>query len=302
MKKPLVLVFLAQFIALIFVSAALAGPELKELSPGVFAMVGGDGSTNSGFVVTGEGVVVIDTQGPPELAKLLKKKIRKTTNKKIVFVINTHYHGDHAFGNQYFREGVILAHENTRTALIERDEKHKSMFRKFFGEESLREFFLTLPDVTFVDRMTLWVGTRKIELVYAGPRAHTGGDIFVWLPEEKVLFAGDLLYKGRLPLLNDGETLGALNALDKIAATKAVTLVPGHGPVSTMEDAAIYRGYIEALRAEVQKMMDSGMNREDVSAQISLPAYSSWIMYKEWLPVNAGRVFDELMAEREKKN
>jgi len=78
-------------------------------------------------------------------------------------------------------------------------------------------------------------------------------------------------------------------------------LVPGHGPVSTIDDALRYKGYIEALRAEVKKMMDNGMNREEVASKVSLPPYSSWLMYKEWLPANAARVFDELTSEREKK-
>lgn len=302
MKRPHLSAPLVTVFVLVFAQAAFAVPELKTLAPGVYAFIGGEGKTNSGFVVTEKGVVVIDTQGPAELAKLLREKIKETTAKPISHVINTHYHGDHTFGNQYFAEGLIIAHENTRKALIEKDEGHRAMFRKFFGAESLKEFSLTLPDLTFTDRMILRHGGRTMELVYAGAKAHTGGDIFVWLPEERVLFAGDLLYNGRLPLLNDGETNGALKAIDKIISTDAAVLVPGHGPVSTDEDALRYKGYIEALRAEVKKMMDEGMNREEVVSKVSLPAYSSWLMYKEWLPANAARVFDELTGEREKRD
>lgn len=302
MKRPLAAALLVNILMLVFAQAAFAAPELKALAPGVYALVGGEGKTNSGFVVTENGVIVIDTQGPLALAKLLREKIKETTDKPISHVINTHYHGDHTFGNQYFAEGLIIAHENTRKALIENDEGHRTMFRKFFGAESLKEFSLTLPDLTFTDRMILRHGGRIMELVYAGGKAHTDGDIFVWLPEERVLFAGDLLYNGRLPLLNDGETIGALKALDKITSTNASVLVPGHGPVSTIDDALRYKGYIEALRAEVKKMMDKGMNREEVVSKVSLPPYSSWLMYKEWLPANAARVFDELTGEREKRD
>lgn len=302
MKRPFVLALLVNLIVLAYVQAAFAAPELKTLAPGVYAFVGGEGKTNSGFIVTEKGVVVIDTQGPPELARLLREKIKETTGKPISHVINTHYHGDHTFGNQYFAEGLIIAHENTRKALIEKDEAHRASFRKFFGEESLKEFSLTLPDATFTDRMILRYGGRTMELVYAGAKAHTDGDIFVWLPEERVLFAGDLLYNGRLPLLNDGGTAGALKAIDKITSTGASVLVPGHGPVSAVEDALRYKGYMEALRAEVKKLMDKGMGREEAASNVSLPAYSSWLMYKEWLPANAARVFDELTGEREKKD
>jgi cyclase len=287
---------------LLFAEAAAAAPELKALAPGVYAFIGGEGKTNSGFVVTDKGVVVIDTQGPAELAMLLREKIKETTDKPVTHVINTHYHGDHTFGNQYFAEGLIIAHEKTRKALIEGDEGHRAMFRKFFGEESLKGFSLTPPDMTFTDRMILRHGGRTMELVYAGGKAHTDGDIFVWLPEEKVLFSGDLLYNGRLPLLNDGQTLGALKAIDMITSTGAARLVPGHGPLASKEDALRYRGYIESLRAEVKRMMDEGMGRGEVTSSISLPAYSSWLMYREWLPANAAAVFDELSVERDEKD
>ena len=272
------------------------------IAPGVFALVGGDGSTNSGFVVTEEGVVVIDTQGPAELAMLLREKIKETTDKPVTHVINTHYHGDHTFGNQYFAEAVIIAHENTRRALIDKDEAHRAMFARFFGEDSLKGFSLTLPAVTFNDRMTLRLGGRTIELVHPWPIAHTDGDIFVWLPAERIVFAGDLLYNGRLPLLNDGGTAGALKALDLIILTDASVLVPGHGPVSVMEDVAGYRGFLEALRTEVGGFIDRGAGREEVVSQVKASGYSQWIMYKEWLPANAGRVYDELLSARGKRN
>lgn len=287
---------------LVFAEAAAAAPELKTLSPGVYAFIGGEGKTNSGFVVTEKGVVVIDTQGPAELARLLREKIKETTDKPVTHVINTHYHGDHTFGNQFFAEGLIIAHENTRKELTERDEGHRAMFRKFFGEESLKGFSLTLPDMTFTDRLILRHGGRTMELVYAGAKAHTDGDLFVWLPEEKILFGGDLLYNGRLPLLNDGDTIGALKAIDKIASTGAVQMVPGHGPLAVKDDALKYKGYIESLRAEVKRMMAEGMGRGGVASSISLPAYSSWLMYREWLPANAAAVFDELSVERDKKD
>lgn len=274
-----------------------AAPELHQVARGVYALVGGDGAANSGFVVTEEGVVVIDTQGPGELSRPLRDKIRETTASPVVYVVNTHYHGDHSFGNQHFREGIIIAHENTRRDLVERDETHRTMFRKFFGEESLRDLSLTLPDLTFTDRLALTLGDTVIEIIYAGGKAHTEGDIFVWLPAQKVLFAGDLLYKGRLPLLNDGDTEGAIASIGAVMETGAKVFVPGHGGIATREDASGYRRYLERLRAEVGRMMGEGMGLKEIKARIGLPEYRSWDKYDEWLPANAEKVYKEISGE-----
>lgn len=300
MRDRILPIIAAVMLAALYAGAALAAqPEARQLAPGVWAFIGGEGRTNSGFIETDLGVVVIDTQGPPELAKLLRVKILEVTEKPVTLVINTHYHGDHTFGNQYFADALILAHENTRKALVERDEGHRTMFLRFFGEDSLREFRLTLPQATFNDRMTLMYGGKTIELIYAGGSAHTGGDIFVWLPDEKVLFAGDLLYKGRLPLLNDGDSRGAAAAVEGMLATGARVFVPGHGELADAKDAAAYRGFLEALRSEVGRMKREGMTKEEVRAKISLPGYSGWLMYKEWLSGGAAKVYDELASEAE---
>src|SRR3990167_11196923 len=129
MFKRLSLLFI---IALAFTNPiAAAEPEVVKLAEGVYGFIGKEGAGNSGFVVTNEGVVVIDTQGPKDLALLLKKKIRETTDKPIIYLINTHYHGDHTFGNQYFKEAKeIISHENTKKNLIEKDKQHREKFKK----------------------------------------------------------------------------------------------------------------------------------------------------------------------------
>ncbi|MFQ5736079.1 MAG: MBL fold metallo-hydrolase [Thermodesulfobacteriota bacterium] len=292
--------FVSLLIAVILGCAPGArGAQMAELAEGVWAFVGADGATNSGFVVTGDGVVVIDSQGPRPLALLLRKKIREVTAKPVIYVINTHYHGDHTFGNQFFPEAwAVISHEKTRKALLEKDKEHRERFKSFFGPESLEGFALTLPNITFTERMTLRAGGRTMELVYAGRRAHTGGDVFVFLPEEGVVFAGDLLYSGRLPLLNDGDTAGALAALRMLAATKARKFVPGHGGVTGPGGVAEYTRYLTDLRAEVKRLMDEGRGVEEIKEEIRLPRYSGYVNYRKWLPANAGQVYKELERAR----
>jgi len=275
-------------------SPAVPGPEISELAPGVWAFVGENGSTNSGFVVTSEGVVVIDSQGPAQRARLLKDKIKEVTDRPVVYVINTHYHGDHTFGNQYFPGAIIVAQANTRALLVERDEGHRERFKKFFGPDSLDGFVLTLPTLTFADSITIRSGGTEIVVKYIGYPAHTTGDAFVYLPGQKVLFAGDLLYNGRLPLLDDGDSSGAIAALDTLEKTGAEKFVPGHGPISGPEGVAAYRGYLVELRGEVRWLKKKGMTIDQVRDGIKLPRYSDYLNYDKWLPANAAKVYREL--------
>jgi cyclase len=253
-----------------------------------------DGAANSGVVLTDEGVVVIDTQGPKGLAMALRQSLAQVTDSPVIFVVNTHYHGDHTFGNQYFTGGrAIIAHDNARKALIEKDPAHRERFKSFFGEESLAGFNLTPPDVTFSSTLSLRVGGRTFVIVHPGT-AHTEGDAYVYMPEEKVVFTGDLLFKGRLPWLGDGDSLGAIAALDKLLALDAEVYVPGHGPVAGRGDLHVYKGYLLDLRKEVKRLKDAGKTLDEVKKEIRLDWYADLLMYDKWLPLNAGKVYMEL--------
>src|SRR3989337_4317045 len=129
MFKWLTLILLA---ILFTTSPALsAEPEVVKLAEGDYGFIGKEGATNSGFVVTGEGVVVIDTQGPKDLALLLKKRIREITAKPVLYAINTTFHGDHTFGNQYFTEAKeIISHENTKINLTAKEKEHRAQFKR----------------------------------------------------------------------------------------------------------------------------------------------------------------------------
>ena len=292
MFKRLSLLFI---IALAFTNPiAAAEPKVVKLAEGVYGFIGKEGATNSGFVVTNEGIVVIDTQGPKELALLLKKKIHEITDKPVVYVINTHFHGDHTFGNQYFKEAKeIISHENTNKNLIEKDKQHREQFKKFFGENSLESFELTLPTKTIKDTLTLRVGNKTMEIAYLG-KGHTDGDIIVYLPIERVLFGGDLLYNNRLPWLGDAYTGDWIETLNKLKHFDAGVYVPGHGDIGNIAMLQDLQQYLTDLRAEVKKYIEKGKTLDEMKKEISLPKYKNHIKYKEWLQINAERVYKEL--------
>ena len=228
-------------------SSAFSAPEVIKLAEGVFAFIGEDNGTNSGFVVTDEGVVVIDSQGPKELALQLKQKIKN--NRQARYICNKHaFSRGPRLRQPILQEArAIISHDNARKTLIEGNGAHKERFKKFFGETSLDEFVLTIPDLTFHDTLTLRAGVRTFELVHTGP-AHTYGDIYVYVPDEKIVFAGDLLYRARLPWLGDGDSKGALEAVSALIALNANMYVPGHGGLSTRSDATEYQAYLTDLR------------------------------------------------------
>lgn len=274
--------------------ANAAEPEVIKLADNVYGFIGKQGAANSDFIVTNEGVVVIDTQGPKELALLLIKKICEITDKPIAYVINTHYHGDHTFGNQYFKETKeIISHENTKKNLIEKDKQHREQFKKFFGEKALEGFELTLPTKTFKDTLTLRAGGKTMELAYLG-RGHTDGDIIVYLPIERILFGGDLLYKDRLPWLGDAYISDWTETLKKLKNFDAGIYVPGHGNIGNIVMLFALQQYLIDLKLEVKKYIEKGKTLDDMKKEINLPKYKNWLKYKEWLPMNVEKVYKEI--------
>ena len=287
------------FITILFFApqAFSAEPEVVKLADGVYGFIGKEGAANSGFVITNEGVVVIDTQGTKDLALLLRKKIREVTDKPIVYVINTHYHGDHTFGNQYFKEArEIIAHENTKKNLFGKEQQQREQFKKFFGENSLEGFDLTLPTKTFKDTLTLRAGGRTIELVYLG-QGHTDGDIVVYLPIERILFGGDLFYKGRLPWLGDAYTPDWIATLKMLKNFDAGIYVPGHGGIGDISILFAFKQYLADLQLEVRKYIKKGKTIDEIKKEISLPKYKYWLKYNEWLPLNAEKVYKEFTGK-----
>ena len=148
-----------------------------EVAPNVYAFIQENCATNAGFIASEEGVLVIDSLMTPLLAGKLYSAIRNVTTSPIRYVVNTQFHGDHVFGNQYFLPALIVAHGNCRTELIEKFDANMQKYRSRTElTPELDHTRMTLPDVTFEDRMTIRLGDREIELSFLG-RAHSNSDI-----------------------------------------------------------------------------------------------------------------------------
>jgi glyoxylase-like metal-dependent hydrolase (beta-lactamase superfamily II) len=209
--------------------------------------------SNAGFVVTDEGVVVIDALGSPVLAEELIAEIRRVTPKPIRYVIVTHYHADHIYGLQAFKAAgaTIVAHQAGRDYL-------GSDTARLRLEASRRDLFPWIDDKTQLVGADRWLAEREttlrlggldFELRHVGP-AHTTEDLAVFIPQLGVLFAGDLAFQGRIPFVGQADSRQWIASLTQLLAIKARVVIPGHGPVSTnpAADLALTRDYLVHLR------------------------------------------------------
>lgn len=209
--------------------------------------------SNAAFVVTPTGVVVIDALGSPELAKRLAGEIRKITPLPITHVIVTHYHADHVYGLQTFKAmgARIIAHRaaktylNSETARL-RLEASREELAPWINEDT----HLVEADEWIEGDTQLTVGGMPFQIRLVGP-SHTPEDLVIYLPQEKVLFAGDLVFRSRIPYVGQADSRHWITALDRLLAFDAVVIVPGHGPISTeaRKDMQLTRDYLRYLRA-----------------------------------------------------
>ena len=262
-------------------------------NPGVPGKDNEGNTSNAGFVVTSDGVVVFDALGTPSHGSALLQQIRMVTDRKIRYVVASHYHADHIYGLQAFRDhtdAVIVAQErageyrdNEETA----DEKASQRLDQRRGalfpwvDNNTR---VVAPDITFRDRMTIALGDRRLTLLYAGP-AHSSSDIMMLVEPDGVLFAGDIVQNSRVPHMNsdDVSTTQWLAALAEVEKLDPKFIIPGHGKASTQakEAIAFTRDYIQHVRNAMTKAVqdwtdfDVAYQQTDWSKYRDMPAFAA---------------------------
>ena len=202
-------------------TTSVPDPTLEEVSDGIFAYVqlhGGWGLNNTGFLVGSDSVTAIDTCFTVRRSQAFADAVRRTGGDRPVrTLVNTHHHGDHTHGNFVFGPGVtIIGHEKCRTEVIATGLGTTAMWPYV----DWGEITITPPNVTFNDRLTLYVDDLRVELIFVGP-AHTTNDIIAWVPERKLLFSGDTVFNGGTPFFIFGSLVGSLNAVATIRALGA---------------------------------------------------------------------------------
>lgn len=225
---------------------------------------GSEGRPNAGFIVTREGVVVIDALASPREGEALLRTIRGVTRQPVRWLVLTHHHPDHTFGAIVFkRAGArIIAHPDTRTLASEGGQDALiADWVRVMGLDAMRGFeFAEVPDRPVTGTDTLQLGGRTIIITHPGA-AHTPGDLMVWLPRERVLFAGDLLIEDGVTMVVDGSARALERALEIIDSLAPRIAVPGHGaiPRQPAELVARTRAYITGLASDMRAAVEKGV-------------------------------------------
>ena len=268
-----------------------------------------EGDPNTGIVIGDQAVMVIDTQATPVMAQDVIRRIRAVTDKPITYVVLSHYHAVRVLGASAYQPEQIIASRDTYDLIVERGAQDmKSEIerfpRLFQAVESVPG--LTWPTLVFEQRLTLWLGKLQVEIMQLG-RGHTRGDTVVWLPQEKILFSGDLVEYGATPYTGDAYLTDWPATLDAIAALKPAKLVPGRG-ASLQTPQAVRAGldgtreFITAMFGAVKQGAAAGKDLRSVYKETYAalkPRFGDWVIFDHCLPFDVTRAYDEATQYRD---
>jgi len=257
--------------------------------------------SNSGFVVTKEGVVVFDALGSPSLGHKLIHTIKETTKQPIKKLVISHYHADHIYGIQAFEElGVeIIAPLGAQEYIRSDSAKERLEERQFSLEPWVNEnTHLVLPDVTVSESTTFTLGGIHFVINFMG-KAHSAGDLTMLVENDKVLFSGDIIFEGRVPFVGSSDSKHWLKTLTNLETSGLAALIPGHGPASTKpaETIALTRKYLAYLRETMGAAVDEFTPFDEVYAETDWSAFKDLPAFEEANRTNAYQVYLSMEAE-----
>lgn len=276
--------------------------SFDELGPGLYAYTA-EGDPNSGVIVGPDGVVVVDAQATPIMAADVQARIATVTPLPVKQVVLSHYHAVRVLGASGYPAHSIICSDATRDLIVERgaqdmDSEIGRFPRLFRGRESIPG--LTWPTQSFHRKMSLWLGEREARIIHIG-RSHTSGDTVVWMPKEKVLFAGDTVEFGATPYCGDAHFADWPATIAAIRELGPEKLVPGRGAaLLTKADVAQALHETESFTSDLfglaKQAVAKGWNLTQLYAEamgVMRPKYGHWVIFEHCMPFNVSRAFDE---------
>jgi len=275
--------------------------ELRQVAPNVYAYVqgGGPGVSNAGvsnaaMIAGSDYLLAIDaTQGPIPARDFIARSKQAAGGREFGRLVNTHHHGDHVNGNQFFTRAEILSHPYCREECVKAAATTPTMWTPTPGiADVAEERKLVSPSVTFKDDLTYFIGGTEVQFRFAGP-AHTWGDMMAYLPQYKILFAGDVAFFWVAPYANNSYISKWIDTCEKIKGWDVDMIVPGHGPIGGKKDLDEMADYFRVLGVEARKRYDAKMSAGAAAAEIRLGRFDNWIgperlimdtvrWYEEW--------------------
>jgi len=283
--------------------------SFTRLSENAYAYTA-EGDPNSGVIVGDDAVMIIDTQATPVMAADVIRHIRKVTDLPIKYVVLSHYHAVRVLGASAYRPEQIIASRDTYDLIVERGEADKASeigrFPRLFQSVESVPPGMTWPTITFSGGMSIWLGKLEVQLIQLG-RGHTKGDTVAWLPEQRILFSGDLVEFDATPYAGDAYFSDWPQTLDAIAALQPRALVPGRGAaLTTPEQVAAglagTRAFVGDLYASVKAGVAAGKDLSAVYKETLTklkPQYGHWVIFDHCMPFDVTRAYDEATQYRD---
>lgn len=276
--------------------------SFTEIGNGLWAFTA-EGDPNSGVIIGDESVMIIEAQATPRLANKVIDKVREVTDRPISHVVLTHYHAVRVLGASAYGAQQIIMSDKARSMVVERgqedwDSEFQRFPRLFEGHESIPG--LTWPTTTFSDSMTVYLGNRKVVIQQIG-RAHTAGDSVIWVPDEQVMFSGDIVEYHSACYCGDGHFSDWGGTLDRIKVYNPRSIAPGRGDAlvgTEMVEAALEstRDFVDSTylpAAQVAAQGGSLKDAWDAVREACDPKFSDYAIYEHCLPFNVARAYDE---------
>jgi len=283
--------------------------SFEKLSDNAYAYTA-EGDPNTGVIIGDEAVMVIDTQATPVMAQDVIRRIREVTDKPIKYVLLSHYHAVRVLGASAYQPQQIIASRDTYDLICERGEQDKASeigrFPRLFRNVESVPDGLTWPTITFEGQMTLDLGNLEVQIIHAG-RGHTKADTIAWLPEQKILFSGDLVEFQATPYAGDAYFRDWPQTLDRLINMAPEQLVPGRGPALKNAQAvhqaiAGTRGFINDLYDRVNQGVADGKDLKTIYRETYAamqPRYKDWAIFDHCMPFDVTRAYDEARGIRD---
>jgi glyoxylase-like metal-dependent hydrolase (beta-lactamase superfamily II) len=263
---------------------------LRQIIPGHY--VYNSATYNSGIIVTSEGVIVLDALNSEAVARAEREAIGRTIRQPVRILVSSTFHDNYSKGNVAYQDAFRIGHENYRTDLVELMQRQKVPAE----EQKAR-----LPNETFRDRLTLFLGGKEIQILYVG-RAHTRGDSIIFVPQDRIVYLSELYFADQFLFINDGYGLDWLRALDAVEALEVDIFVPGHGPIpadprETRQGLRRFRQMLVDVRDAVQKEIARGATEDQAVASIRWPQYEKMQGYDAQRETAVRRLYQQLTGK-----